>query len=286
MFNADTLPPLRDVIAEYDLRAEKSLGQNFLLDLNITRKILRHCPDLSNHSVFEIGPGPGGLTRAILESKAKHVIALELDYRAVKALQDLKQAANNETDNNRLEIIETDALNTDLLQLAPAAPRAIIANLPYNIATPLLISWLQNIHADSQSFSSMTLMFQKEVAERIVAKPGSKNYGRLAVLAQWLCSCKKLFDLPPGAFTPAPKVSSSIVQLIPNQDINKQNVPFEMLEKITAAAFGQRRKMIRSSLKNYADAYEACEIDPTLRAENLSIDNFVKIAKYAYQKAL
>ncbi len=283
MFNADTLPPLRDVIAQHDLRAEKSLGQNFLLDLNITRKILRHCPDLSGHHVFEIGPGPGGLTRAILESDAKKVIALELDHRAVKAMQDLKQAVNNGPADNRLEIIETDALNTDLLALAPA-PRAIIANLPYNIATPLLISWLKNIHTDPLSFSSMTLMFQKEVAERITAKPGSKNYGRLSVLAQWLCTCKKLFDLPPGAFTPAPKVSSSIVQLKPRQGIVFDDIPFDVLENVTAAAFGQRRKMIRSSLKDFENSYTACSIDPTLRAENLTIEKFIDIARHAAQE--
>lgn len=266
----DSLPPLRDVIAEHELQARKALGQNFLLDLNVTDKIVRAAGDLSGATVFEIGPGPGGLTRSLLKSEAKKVIAVEFDARAIEALQSLKAAAGG-----RLDIIHGDAMNTDLTALA-GGPRAIVANLPYNIATPLLIGWLRQIY-QSGAFESMTLMFQKEVAERIAARPGDKNFGRLAVLAGWLCNVKKAYDLPPSAFTPPPKVSSSVVHLTPKE--REQDGPsFETVEKVTEAAFGQRRKMIRSSLKAYLPVIESLGIDETLRAENLSIEDFLRIA--------
>lgn len=276
----ENLPPLKQVIAQHNLQAQKSLGQNFLLDQNITDKIVRSAGTLTNHTVFEIGPGPGGLTRSLLKSDAKHVIAVEFDERAIKALQDLKTAAQD-----RLDLMHGDAMKTDLTSLSDA-PRAIVANLPYNIATPLLVGWLAQIRADKEnSFSSMTLMFQKEVAQRIVARPSTKAYGRLAVLCQWLCDVQIVYDLPPSAFTPPPKVNSAVVHFRPKDlslsDPDDPTSPpdFKAVETITAAAFGQRRKMIRSSLKDYADKIEALGIDPTLRAENLSLQDFIKLAQ-------
>ncbi len=268
------LPPLRDVIAAHELRAHKALGQNFLLDQNITDKIvtLANVPDQAH--IFEIGPGPGGLTRSLLRGSPHHVTAIEFDARAVAALQDLKAASAG-----RLEIIHGDALDIDLMALSPA-PRAIIANLPYNVATPLLIGWLAQIRRDQQAFSSMTLMFQKEVAQRIAAKPGSKAYGRLSVLAQWLCEVRSLYDLPPSAFTPPPKVKSSVVRFVPKQ-LPQNAPPFESVEALTAAAFGQRRKMIRSSLKEYAHLFPALNLDETVRAENLSVADYTALAQAA-----
>ena len=273
MFKSDLsdLPPLREVIAAHNLRAEKSLGQNFLLDLNLTDKIARACGDLTDKTVFEIGPGPGGLTRSLLKAGAKKVIAIEFDERAVNALQDLKNAANG-----RLDVIQADALATDLTKLADG-PRVIAANLPYNIATPLLVNWLRQLHADPAAYSSMTLMFQKEVGERLTAPPGGKAYGRLGVLAGWICDVRRVFDLPPAAFTPPPKVTSSVVRFVPR--VSQAGWPaFEALEAVTAAAFGQRRKMIRSSLKDYVQALEKLGIDPTKRAETLTISEFLAIA--------
>lgn len=272
MFNPDNLPALRDVIEQYDLRAKKALGQNFLLDQNITDKIVRHAGDLSGKTVFEIGSGPGGLTRSLLKSPAQKIIAIEFDARAVAALQNLKDHSKG-----RLEIVQGDALRADLTALA-GAPRVIVANLPYNIATALLTGWLEQIRTNFHSYESMTLMFQKEVAERMIARPGTKIYGRLSVLCQWLCTVEKVFDLPPSAFTPPPKVSSSVVHFRPRQ--LAQNSPdFKSVERVTAAAFGQRRKMIRSSLKDYAGKIEALGIDPALRAENLSPADFINLAK-------
>ncbi len=273
MTAVDDLPPLRDVIAAHDLRAEKKLGQNFLLDLNLTEKIARQAGDLSGVHVFEIGPGPGGLTRALVKSDAAHITAIEFDPRAVEALQDLKEAAQG-----RLDIVEADALKADLLPLAKTGQIAVAANLPYNIATPLLIQWLEMIYDHPGRVRSMTLMFQKEVAQRITAQVKTKSYGRLSVLSQWLCETKICFDLPPAAFTPAPKVTSSVVQFVPKE--KEQDAPaFKAVEKITEAAFGQRRKMIRSSLKDYADLFEDCGLDETKRAEELSVDDFIKLAK-------
>lgn len=272
MGDISSLPPLRDIIKDHDLRAEKKLGQNFLLDLNLTDKIARAAGDLTNVTVFEIGPGPGGLTRSLLSTEAKKVIAVEFDPRAIKALESLKIAADG-----KLEILQADALETDLLQLSDA-PRTIVANLPYNIATPLLINWLRQVKEGADSYKSMTLMFQKEVAQRITAKVGDKAYGRLAVLSQWLCDAKISFDVPASAFTPAPKVTSSIVHLIPKK-IKVQPPSFKSVEILTAAAFGQRRKMIRSSLKNYQPFFEAAGLDETLRAENITPEKFIELAK-------
>lgn len=271
MSEIDDLPPLREVIAQAGLSARKSLGQNFLLDLNLTDKIARAGGDLSDCTVFEIGPGPGGLTRSLLKAGARRVVAVEFDPRAVEALAPLKAAAGG-----RLEIVQADALEIDLLALA-RPPRAIVANLPYNIATPLLIGWLKALRADTQAFRSMTLMFQREVAERIAAPPGTRDYGRLSVIAQWLCAPRRLFDLPPSAFTPPPKVTSSVVQFTP-KDLGPSAPPFAAVERITAAAFGQRRKMLRSALKAYAPALESAGIDPSLRAENLEVSDFIRLA--------
>lgn len=267
----DDLPPLREVIAAHELRAQKALGQNFLLDLNLTDKIARQAGDLSQANIVEIGPGPGGLTRSLLRAGAKKVFAVEYDPRAVRALEGLRAAAGG-----RLEIIQGDALQIDLTAAVPA-PRIIVANLPYNIATPLLIGWLAQIRNNPGAFQSMTLMFQKEVAQRLTAKPGNKTYGRLSVVAGWLCDVKPLFDLPPAAFTPPPKVTSSIVRFTPKA-LPENAPPFEAVEKVTAAAFGQRRKMIRTSLGVYLPQIKALGIDETLRAENLSIAQFIDIA--------
>ncbi len=266
-----SLPPLRDVINQNDLRAEKKFGQNFLLDLNLTDKIVRQAGDLSNHHVIEIGPGPGGLTRSILKANPKKLTAIEFDPRAVKALSDLQEAAQG-----KLDIIEGDALNVDLKTISDT-PRIIIANLPYNIATPLLISWLEEISADISFADQMILMFQKEVAQRIAASVNDKPYGRLSVLANWLCDTKKVFDVPRNAFTPAPKVTSSIVRLVPVQRLGEQPY-FDNVEKVTAAAFGQRRKMIRSSLKNYQEYFDEVGLDETMRAENIVGSDFIKLA--------
>lgn len=271
------LPPLRDIIRENDLRAEKKLGQNFLLDLNLTAKIARAAGKLDGVTVFEIGPGPGGLTRAILLEGAAKLIAVEYDPRAVGALQSLKGAAGG-----RLSIVQEDALNTDLKTLAEAeggkAPYVIIANLPYNIATPLLTGWLEEIYTDPARYRELVLMFQKEVAQRIVAKVGSKEYGRLSILTQFLCEAKIAFHVPASAFTPPPKVTSSIVRLVPKKPMEGRP-SFKTIEKLTAAAFGQRRKMIRSSLKDYLAQVEECGINSERRAEELSVEDFVKLAQ-------
>jgi 16S rRNA (adenine1518-N6/adenine1519-N6)-dimethyltransferase len=278
--SVDALPPLRDVIRAHELRAEKKLGQNFLLDLNLTGKIARAAGDMTGASVFEIGPGPGGLTRALLKAGAPHLTAIEFDPRAVAALEELKQAAAG-----RLKILLQDALRTDVMTLAGGKPVVIVANLPYNIATPLLIGWLEQIYAQPTAFRSMTLMFQKEVGDRICAASGGKVYGRLGVMAQWLCNVKSVFDIPPSAFTPPPKVVSSVVHFVPRA-VAPSRPAFAMVEKITAAAFGQRRKMIRSSLKDYLPAIEAEGINPELRAENLSVEEFIKLAIRAEEMGL
>ncbi len=274
----EALPALRDIIAAHGLSAQKSLGQNFLLDMNITDKIVREAMlrdggDWSGVHAFEIGSGPGGLTRSILKTDADKLTSIEFDKRAVLALQDLVIAAGGD-----LELLQQDALKTDLTQIA-AAPRVIVANLPYNIATPLLIGWLKQIRADNNAYKSMSLMFQKEVADRICAAPNSKTYGRLAVITQWLCNVIKIYDLPPSAFTPPPKVMSAVVYFSPKV-LGKNAPDFNMVERVTAAAFNQRRKMIRSSLKDYMEAIEALGIDPQKRAENLSVQDYINIASF------
>jgi len=274
----DDLPPLRDVIEQHDLKAAKALGQNFLLDQNITDKIAKQAGDLSNTTVFEIGPGPGGLTRSLLRHDAKKVIAIEFDERAVKALQGLKDSTDG-----RLAIIHGDALEHDLTKITEG-PRAIVANLPYNVATPLLVGWLKQIRKDQNAFESMTLMFQKEVAQRITAPQGDKHYGRLGILSQWLCDAHILFDLPPSVFSPPPKVTSSVVSFHPKA-IDHDTPSFGAIEKVTSAGFGKRRKMIRQSMKAYEQHFVGLDIEETARAENLTVQNFIDLAKADQNKS-
>ena len=266
----DTLPPLREVISRFGLAPKKNLGQNFLFDLNLTRRIARSAAPLEGCTIVEVGPGPGGLTRALLLEGATDIIAIERDARAIAALAEVAAAYPG-----CLRIIEGDALEADWTALVKG-PAKIVANLPYNIATPLLIGWLTAPWA-----ASMTLMFQKEVAERIVAKPGSKAFGRLSVLCQHLCETKKLFDVNRSAFTPPPKVTSSIVQFIPRAAPSPP-CQIALLEKVTASAFGQRRKMLRSSLKTLVPDPEAllarARINPELRAEQLPVEAFARLA--------
>lgn len=267
----DALPPLRAVIAEHELVATKSLGQNFILDQNITDKIARQAGDISQITIFEIGPGPGGLTRSLLRAGAKKVIAIEFDDRAVNALQCLKEATKG-----RLEVIKSDALETNLLDLADGK-KAIVANLPYNIATPLLVGWLKQIRDDRNAYEKMVLMFQKEVAQRIVAPTNTKNYGRLGVLSQWLSQVNIAFDLPPSVFSPPPKVTSSVVYFQP-KEMESKAPSFKAVEKTTEAGFGKRRKMIRQSMKDYAPFFDELGLIETARAENLSVENFIDLA--------
>ena len=271
MKNVSDLPPLRDVISRYQLAAKKSLGQNFLLDLNLTAKIANAAGSLDGLTVVEVGPGPGGLTRALLGTNAKAIVAIERDHRFAEALADVVEVSQN-----RLSVIEGDALETDIPAIAPM-PRAIIANLPYNIATPLLVSWIKQIDA----YEHITIMLQKEVALRVTATPGSADYGRLSVLCQWQSHADILFDVPPSAFVPPPKVTSSIVHLTPRKN-RRLDVSFDALENVTRAAFGQRRKMLRKSLQQLlpdpVPLLEKCGIDPTLRAENVTVEGFLKLA--------
>ena len=270
----DGLPPLRDVIEAHGLKANKALGQNFLFDLNLTRRIARAAFPLEGFTIVEVGPGPGGLTRALLAEGASHVIAVERDTRALPALQEI--AAHYP---GKLEIISGDAMEVDWAKLIKG-PAKIVANLPYNIATPLLIGWL-SVEPWPPWFSSLTLMFQKEVAERIAAKAGADAYGRLSVISQWRCEAKKLFDVNRSAFTPPPKITSSIVQLIPRA-VCSPPCTLKNLERVTAAGFGQRRKMLRQSLKAAFDQPEAVleglGIAPTKRAEELTIGDFGRLA--------
>ncbi|MBL4750747.1 MAG: 16S rRNA (adenine(1518)-N(6)/adenine(1519)-N(6))-dimethyltransferase RsmA [Amylibacter sp.] len=268
--SADGLPPLREVISKHALRAQKSLGQNFLLDLNLTGKIARQAGDLSKCDVLEIGPGPGGLTRALLYEGARRVVAVERDERCMPALAEISDHYDG-----RLKVISGDALALDPTQYLNG-PIKIIANLPYNIGTELLVRWLTPPQWPPY-WDSLTLMFQREVAKRIVAQPGSKAYGRLSVLAQWRSDAKIVMDLPPQAFTPAPKVSSAVVH-ITKCDKPKFDCNAKMLERVVATAFNQRRKMLRASLKSLApdieDRLNAVGIPPTERAEQLSVEQF------------
>ena len=268
----DGLPPLRDVIARHGLDAKKALGQNFLLDLNLTQKVARTAGSLEGVTVIEVGPGPGGLTRAILALGAKKVIAIERDPRCLPALREIADHYPG-----RLEVIEGDALKTDFENLAQGEPVKIIANLPYNVGTQLLVNWLLP-RAWPPFWQSLTLMFQKEVGQRIVAREDDNHYGRLGVLCGWRTQAHMAFDIPPQAFTPPPKVTSTVVHLEPIAT----PLPCEpdRLEKVTHAAFGQRRKMLRQSLKPIGgEALLArAEIDPQRRAETLSVEEFCRIA--------
>ncbi|MFV0361071.1 16S rRNA (adenine(1518)-N(6)/adenine(1519)-N(6))-dimethyltransferase RsmA [Tropicimonas sp.] len=275
MATIDGLPPLREVIREHGLAARKSLGQNFLLDLNLTARIARIPGDLSNASVLEIGPGPGGLTRGLLAEGARRVLAIEKDARCLPALAEIAAACPG-----RLEVVEGDALEIDPLALL-SPPIHVVANLPYNVGTELLVRWLSPPEWPP-FWSSLTLMFQKEVAERIVAQPGSKAYGRLAVLAQWRCEARIALRLPPEAFTPPPKVSSAVVHLVPRPEPAWPADP-AVLERVVAMAFNQRRKMLRASLKglggNTEKLLDAAGIPPTERAEQVSIEGFAALAR-------
>ncbi|OCW55817.1 16S rRNA (adenine(1518)-N(6)/adenine(1519)-N(6))-dimethyltransferase RsmA [Hoeflea olei] len=270
---ADDLPPLRAVVEAHGLAPRKALGQNFLFDLNLTAKIARSAGPLDGFTVFEIGPGPGGLTRALLAQGAERVIAVERDPRCLPILSEISARYPG-----RLEVVEGDALETDLAARARGTPAKIVANLPYNVGTQLLINWL-TANPDAPFWTSMTLMFQKEVGQRIVAAPGSNHYGRLGVLAGWLTRSEILFDVPPQAFTPPPKVTSSVVQLTPLAE--RLACDLDRLERVTHAAFGQRRKMLRQSLKPLGGEalLDRVGIDPTRRAETLSVAEFCALAQ-------
>ncbi len=271
---APELPPLREVIARYGIAAKKSLGQNFILDQNLVRRIARAAAPLAGHDAIEIGAGPGGLTRALLGEGARRVVAIERDPRALAALAEL--AAHYP---GRLTVVAGDALALDPAELT-APPRVIVANLPYNIATALLLRWLDRITA----YERLVLMFQREVALRLIAAPREAAYGRLSVLVQWLCEVRILFDVAPSAFVPRPKVTSSIVLLQPRAE-PLAPASKAMLERVTAAAFGQRRKMLRTSLKTLglavAPLLAAAGIAPTARAEELPVAAFCALARAA-----
>ena len=273
--NDDGLPPLREVIAAHGLAAKKSLGQNFLFDLNLTRRIARAAGDLKGFTVVEVGPGPGGLTRALLMEGASRVIAVERDERTLPALAEISKAYAG-----RLDVISADALDVDWRTVIQG-PAKIVANLPYNVATALLLGWIST-EVWPPWFSSLTLMFQKEVAERIVAKPASEHYGRLSIISQWRCTAQKLFDVNRSAFTPPPKITSSIVHLVPRL-VCEPICELKKLERVTAAGFGQRRKMLRSSLKavfeNPEAVLESLGLDPQRRAEELSVADFARLAQ-------
>jgi 16S rRNA (adenine1518-N6/adenine1519-N6)-dimethyltransferase len=270
----DELLPLREVIRRHGLSAKKSLGQNFLLDLNLIARIARAAGPLDGVTVLEIGPGPGGLTRALLQGGAAKVIAVERDERAIAALEEIAQAFPH-----RLEIVSGDALQFDPAPHLGHGPARVVANLPYNIATALLIRWL-TVEPWPPWYDRLVLMFQREVAERITAKPGGKDYGRLSVLTQWRAAAKILFDIHRAAFVPPPKVTSSLVEIVPRA----KPLPCDrrVLERVTEAAFGQRRKMIRQSLKSLGvdplPLLAAAGLDETARAEQISVESFVKLA--------
>ena len=270
----DDLPPLREVIRRHELVAKKSLGQNFILDLNLTARIARAGGALDGVTVVEVGPGPGGLTRALLSEGAHRVIAIERDARAIAALGEI--AAHYP---GRLEIVEGDALEFDPRGHLKDGRARVIANLPYNIATPLLIGWL-TAEPWPPWYDALVLMFQREVAERIVAPPGGKSYGRLAVLAGWRCEGRIAFDVAPSAFVPPPKVTSSVVRLVPRAQPLACDA--NALQRVTEAAFGQRRKMLRQSLKSLGvepgALLDKAGLEPTARAEEISVEGFVRLA--------
>ena len=274
----DNLPRLSEVIDRYGLSARKSLGQNFLLDLNLTRRIARTAGSLEGFTIIEVGPGPGGLTRALLMEGADKVVAIERDERALPALAEISAAWPG-----KLTVIHGDALTADWQTIAGQRPVKIVANLPYNIATPLLTGWLTR-YSWPPFWSSLTLMFQKEVAHRICAGVGDNAYGRLSIISQWRSDAVKMFDVSPQAFTPPPKVTSSIVHITPRAE-PLSDCDVAMLEKVTAAAFGQRRKMLRSSLKALGGDPVAlitqAGLEPTMRAEEVDVAGFCRLAKAA-----
>ena len=271
-----SLPPLRQLIDQTNLEARKSLSQNFIFDLNLTQRIARAAAPMQG-TVFEIGPGPGGLTRALFLEGAKKVIAIEKDCRAIRFLEHLVAATDGQ-----LVLYEEDAMKLPIWEMSDA-PRRVVANLPYNIATALLLKWLSHANA----FLSLTLMFQKEVAERLIAQPGEKSYGRLSILTQWLCQVELKFDVPPQAFIPAPKIISSVVHLIPRPkplyDCRKED-----LEATTSIAFGQRRKMLRASFKKHGGEtlLLSADINPTARPQELSIEAFTRLSNKMRQQNL
>jgi 16S rRNA (adenine1518-N6/adenine1519-N6)-dimethyltransferase len=273
---ADSLPPLREVIAAHGLQAKKSLGQNFLFDLNLTRRIARAAGAENGGTFYEVGPGPGGLTRALLSEGAEKVVAVERDERCLPALAEIAAAYPG-----RLDVVAADAMEIDEAALLGGARVRVAANLPYNVGTALLVKWL-TAETWPPFWSSLTLMFQREVAERIVAKPDTEHYGRLSVLSQWRTTAKIQFDVSRNAFVPPPKITSSIVRLEPlAEPVAPANL--KDLERVTQAAFGQRRKMLRQSLKplapNAEEIVRAAGLDPTARAENLSVTDFAALAR-------
>lgn len=276
------LAPLREVIEMYGLSAKKSFGQNFLLDINLTRKIARIAGDLDNSHIYEIGPGPGGLTRALLLEGAAYVTAVEMDRRCIPALEDLQAAFPG-----RLTLIQGDALEINEAEILSQTdyPKKIVANLPYNVGTQLFVKWLTEKDW-LPWYQSLTLMFQKEVAERIVAKPGTKAYGRLSVLAQWRGKARIAYHVPARAFTPPPKVDSAIIHFEPTEPIDAE-LSLKNLELVVAQAFSQRRKMLRASLKSLnvepLDLLDKAGIDPTTRADALSVEDYVRLAKIYQQ---
>ena len=270
------LPPLRDVIARHGLNARHALGQHFLLDANLVGRIVRQAGDLAGRHVVEVGPGPGGLTRALLASAAAGIVAVELDTRAVRLIGELAEGFEG-----RLKVIEADAMKLDLTALVPA-PRQIIANLPYNVASPLLIGWLRQ----AAQWERFTLMFQDEVADRICAAPDTPAYGRLSVIAQFVCRTEYRLRIPPSAFVPPPKVNSAVVTLTPHAALPSPAL-FSAMERVTAAAFGQRRKMLRGSLKPIGGErlLAAAGIDGVRRAETLSVAEFARLATLLLENA-
>ena len=276
----DNLPPLKDVISKYEIRAKKSLGQNFLLDLNLTSKIARYAGNLKQSDVLEIGPGPGGLTRSLLNEGARQVVSIEKDNRCMAALEEIQSLFPG-----RLRLLQGDALSMNVTQYL-TDPIKIIANLPYNIGTELLVRWLNSKNWPS-FWQSMTLMFQKEVANRIVARPGSKAYGRLSVMSQWRCNTKIAFNIPATAFTPPPKVESAVVHF---EALNEPKFPAEVdkLEFVVSKAFNQRRKMLRGALKghfiNVEEGLSSIGVLPTKRAENITVQEYCAMSQILIRK--
>jgi 16S rRNA (adenine1518-N6/adenine1519-N6)-dimethyltransferase len=270
------LPPLREVIARHGLTARRTLGQHFLLDLNLTDRIARAAGPLDHGTTIEIGPGPGGLTRALLAQGSPRVIAVEKDRRCLDALSELAAAYPG-----RLEVVEGDALELEVTALGDA-PRRLVANLPYNVSTALLLTWLRRLAAEPECLERLTLMFQKEVADRLLARPRSKEYGRLSVIPQWLCRVRRHFDVPARAFTPPPKVTSTLVGLDP-RSAPLHPAPLDALEEVVAAAFGQRRKMLRQSLRplgvEVGELLTAAGVPETARAEELAVADFCALAR-------